>query len=247
LKVTGVNIGLTLKRRGFGMKKVAVFVVVGIFALTLSGCAVNFYKGKPEQEIKIRKLTTQVEELEQAKRMLEDRLAREISDKQVLLEQTSRGLVITMTNDVLFDSGKAKIKSDAHDVLRKIAAVIKEAAPERNVGVEGHTDNVPIKHSGWKSNWELSSARATNVLHYLIDECGMEPQRMSAIGYGEYHPVDTNDTKAGRARNRRVEIIILPKDMTKKSYEEVQGKVSDEARIAEESRQDTETTSASVK
>jgi len=229
------------------MKKVAVFVVVGIFALTLSGCAVNFYKGKPEQEIKIRKLTTQVEELEQAKRMLEDRLAREISDKQVLLEQTSRGLVITMTNDVLFDSGKAKIKSDAHDVLRKIAAVIKEAAPERNVGVEGHTDNVPIKHSGWKSNWELSSARATNVLHYLIDECGMEPQRMSAIGYGEYHPVDTNDTKAGRARNRRVEIIILPKDMTKKSYEEVQGKVSDEARIAEESRQDTETTRASVK
>jgi chemotaxis protein MotB len=229
------------------MKRFAAFVLIGVFALTLSGCAVNFYKGKPEQEIKIRKLTTQVEELEQAKRMLEDRLAREISDKQVLLEQTSRGLVITMTNDVLFDSGKAKIKSDAHDVLRKIAAVIKEAAPERNVGVEGHTDNVPIKHSGWKSNWELSSARATNVLHYLIDECGMEPQRMSAIGYGEYHPVDTNDTKAGRARNRRVEIIILPKDMTKKSYEEVQGKVSDEARIAEESRQDTETTSASVK
>lgn len=225
------------------MKRFALAVLIGIFAITVSGCAVNFYKGKPEQEKKIRQLTTQVEELEQAKRMLEDRLAREIADKQVLLEQTSRGLVITMANDILFDSGKAKLKSNAHDVLRKIASVIKEAAPERNVGVEGHTDSVAIKHSGWKSNWELSAARATNVLHYMIDECGMEPAKMSAIGYGEYHPVDTNDTKAGRAQNRRVEIIILPKEMTKKSYDEVQGRMSDEARIAEESRQTTESSS----
>lgn len=219
------------------MKRFALAVLIGIFALTVSGCAVNFYKGKPEQEMKIKKLTTQVEELEHAKRMLEDRLAREIADKQVLLEQTSRGLVITMANDILFDSGKAKLKSNAHEVLRKIASVIKEAAPERSVGVEGHTDSVPIKHSGWKSNWELSAARATNVLHYMIDECGMEPQKMSAIGYGEYHPVDTNDTRAGRAVNRRVEIIILPKEITKKSYDEVQNRLSDEARMAEESKQ----------
>ena len=226
------------------MKRFAVLTLIGVFALTVSGCAVNFYKGKPEQAMQIKKLTTQVEELEQAKRMLEDRLAREIADKQVLLEQTSRGLVITMANDILFDSGKAKLKRDAHDVLKKIASVIQEAAPDRNVGVEGHTDSVPIKHSGWKSNWELSAARATNVLHYLIDECGMEPQKMSAIGYGEYRPVETNDTKEGRGRNRRVEIIILPKEMTKKSYDEMQGKVSDEARIAEESKQ---TESAPVK
>ena len=224
------------------MKRFVLAIMIGVFAITVSGCAVNFYKGKPEQEIKIKRLTTQVEELEQAKRMLEDRLAREISDKQILLEQTSRGLVITMANDILFDSGKAKLKSNAHDVLRKIASVIKEAAPERNVGVEGHTDSVPIKHSGWKSNWELSAARSTNVLHYLIDECGMEPQKMSAIGYGEYRPIDSNDTKTGRAINRRVEIIIMPKEMTKKSYDEVQGKISDEARVAEESRQ-TESTS----
>ena len=225
------------------MKRFALAVLIGIFAITVSGCAVNFYKGKPEQELKIKRLTTQVEELEQAKRMLEDRLAREIADKQVLLEQTSRGLVITMANDILFDSGKAKLKSNAHDVLKKIASVIREAVPDRGVGVEGHTDSTPIKHSGWKSNWELSAARATNVLHYMIDECGMEPQKMSAIGYGEYHPVDTNDTKAGRAINRRVEIIILPKEVTKKSYDEMQGKLSDEARIAEESRQTTESSS----
>jgi len=219
------------------MKRFVLAVLIGIFATTVSGCAVNFYKGKPEQEIKIKRLTTQIEELERAKSMLENRLAREIADKQVLLEQTSRGLVITMANDILFDSGKAKLKSNAHEVLRKIASVIKEAAPDRDVGVEGHTDSTPIKHSGWKSNWELSAARATNVLHYLIDKCGMEPQKMSAIGYGEYRPVETNDTRAGRAVNRRVEIIILPKEMTKKSYDEVQGRLSDEARIAEESKQ----------
>jgi len=216
------------------MKKLGAMFLAGIFLIALSGCAVNFYKGKPEQERKIQKLTSQVEELEQAKNMLEERLSKEIGDKQVLLELANRGLIITMANDILFDSGKAKLKKDAHSVLKKVAAVIKETVPDRNIGVEGHTDNVPIAHSGWKSNWELSTARATSVVHYLIDECGIKPQRLSAIGYGEYRPVDPNDTKSGRAKNRRVEIIILPKETTKKSYEEVQSKISEEAKQAEE-------------
>lgn len=217
------------------MKRVLVLALAVLFASGVSGCALNFYKGKPEQERKIKQLTNQLEELEQAKRDLENRLAKEISDKQVLLEQTARGLIITMANDILFDSGKAKLKKNAYSVLDKIAQVLNETVPERDIGVEGHTDTVPIKHSGWKSNWELSSARATNVLHYLIGK-GVQPQRLSAIGYGEFKPIDTNDTKAGRARNRRVEIIILPKEITKKSYEETQAKVSEEAKAAEESK-----------
>jgi len=218
------------------MKKLILMLIAGIFAVTTSGCAVNFYKGKPEQERKIKQLTTQLEELEATKRMLEDRLAKEIEDKQILLERTSRGLVITMTNDILFDSGKAKLKKHAKTVLDKIAAVLRETAPDRDIGVEGHTDNIPIKHSGWKSNWELSAARATSVLHYLIDECGIAPQKLSAIGYGEFRPIAGNDAREGRAKNRRVEIIILPKEMTKKSYEEAQSKISEEAKAAEESR-----------
>ncbi len=217
------------------MKRVAVLSLAVIFAISLTGCALNFYKGKPEQERKIKQLTSQVEELEQAKRALEDRLSKEIADKQVLLEQTSRGLVITMANDILFDSGKAKLKRDAYPVLDKIAGVLNDTVPERDIGVEGHTDTIPIKHSGWKSNWELSSARATNVLHYLISK-NIEPKRLSSIGYGEFRPIDTNDTKSGRARNRRVEIIILPKEITKKSYEETQAKVSEEAKAAEKSK-----------
>jgi chemotaxis protein MotB len=218
------------------MKRFMYVFVAAILTVTVSGCAVNFYKGKPEQEKKIRQLTTQLEELEETKRMLEDRLAREISDKQILLERTSRGLVITMTNDVLFDSGKAKLKKHAKEVLNKIADVLKETAPDRDIGVEGHTDNVPIKHSGWKSNWELSASRATSVLHYLIDSCGTEPQKLAAIGYGEFRPIDTNDTREGRSRNRRVEIIILPKEITKQSYEETQSRISEEAKAAEEAK-----------
>ncbi|MDD5428246.1 MAG: OmpA family protein [Candidatus Omnitrophica bacterium] len=217
------------------MKRLAALVLAVIFTTSMTGCALNFYKGKPEQERKIKQLTNQLEELEQAKRTLEDRLAREIADKQILLEQTNRGLVITMANDILFDSGKAKLKKNAYPVLDKIAAVLNEEALGRDIGVEGHTDTVPIKHSGWKSNWELSSARATNVLHYILSK-GVAPHRLSAIGYGEYKPIDTNDTKSGRARNRRVEIIILPKEITKKSYEETQSRLSEEARAAEESK-----------
>lgn len=218
------------------MGKFGITILAVIFAVTASGCAVNFYKGKPGQELKIKQLTSQVEELDQARRMLEDRLVQEIRDKQILLERTSRGLIITMANDILFDSGKAKIKADAYPTLKKIVGVLNETVPDRDIGVEGHTDNIPIKHSGWKSNWELSTTRATSVLHALIDECGVEPRRLSAIGYGEFRTIADNDTKSGRARNRRVEIIILPKDMDKQSYEETQSRISEEAKTAEESR-----------
>ena len=218
------------------MRKLGVLLVAGIFAFSICGCAVNFYSKKQEQERKIKQLTSQVEELEQAMRDLQERLAKEIGDSKILLERTSRGLVITMTNDILFDSGKAKLKSDAKTVLKKIASVLNGTVPDRDIGVEGHTDSVPIKHSGWKSNWELSAARATSVLHYLIDQCGVKPERLSAIGYGEFRPIDTNDTRTGQAKNRRVEIIILSKEMTKRSYEEAQTKLSEEARLAEESK-----------
>ncbi len=218
------------------MKKVGVIFLAMIFVIGISGCALNFYKGKPEQERQIKKLTGEVEELAEAKRMLEDKLAKEIRDKQVLLELAGRGLVITMADEILFDSGKAKLKSDSHSVLNKVSSVIKEKLTNRNIGVEGHTDNTPIKYSGWKSNWELSTARATSVVHYLIDKCGIEPQRLSAVGYGEHRSVDTNDTKEGRSRNRRVEIVILQRETTKKSYEEEQARISKEAKAQEEAR-----------
>ena len=109
----------------------------------------------------------------------------------------------------MFDSGKAELKKEAFPVLDKVAGILKKEVPDKNIGIGGHTDNVPIQYSNWKSNWELSAARATNVLHYL-EEKGVSPRRLSATGYGEYRSVTSNKTSVERAENRRVEIIILP-------------------------------------
>lgn len=179
-------------------------------SITLTGCTFIFQKGRRSDIEKIEELSRQLNELTEAKSRLEEILSAEIKDKQVGLQMMKKGLVITVVGDVLFDSGKAKIRSEAYDILNKIGTVLNENVPGLNVGVEGHTDNQPIKFSGWKSNWELSTARALSVLHYLVDEKGVSPERVSAIGYGEYRPVASNDTQEGRQSNRRVEIVILP-------------------------------------
>jgi chemotaxis protein MotB len=189
------------------LKTALIFLV----SFTLTGCTVIFQKGRRSDVEKIQQLSQQVDELSQAQKTLEERLAQEIQDKQVKLEMAEKGLVITVVGDLLFDSGKAKIRPEAQPVLDKVARVLNENVPDFNVGIEGHTDNVPIKLSGWKTNWELSSARALSVLHYLVNEKGIDPGRLSAIGYGEYRPVTSNDTKSGRQQNRRVEIVIIPK------------------------------------
>jgi len=193
------------------MKKVFLAGVVFLLSFSLAGCTIIFQKGRRSDVEKIQELSGQLDELMQAKRLLEDRLKKEIADKQVRLEMAERGLVITFVADILFDSGKDKIKPGAYNVLDKVARVLSENIPEYNIGIEGHTDNQPIKYSGWKSNWELSTARALSVLHYLVDQKGLTPERVQAIGYGEYRPVASNDTVEGRKLNRRVEIVVLPK------------------------------------
>jgi chemotaxis protein MotB len=183
---------------------------IAFLSLALAGCTFIFQKGRRSDAEKIEKLSRELDELNQTKSLLEDRLAQEIKDKQVKLQMMDKGLVITFLADVLFDSGKAVIKTETYPVLDKVARVLKENVPHLNVGIEGYTDNEPIKYSGWKSNWELSSARALSVLHYMVDEKNVSPKRVSAIGYGEYRPVASNDTDEDRQLNRRVEIVIIP-------------------------------------
>lgn len=198
-------------------------ILILLVALALSGCTFIFQAGRRSDVEKIQELSEQLDELTTAKGLLEQRLAQEIQDKQVKLQMMDKGLVITFVADILFDSGKAKIRQEADSILDKVARVLKENVPNLNVGIEGHTDNQPIQLSGWKSNWELSSARALSVLHYLVDEEGVSPDRLSAIGYGEYRPVASNETKDGRHLNRRVEIVILPQ--ITKVKEETKGQV----------------------
>ena len=197
------------------MRTITGIVLVFFVLSTLTGCTIILQKGRRSDIEKIGELSTEIDRLSQAKAALEDRLKAEIAAKEVSLSMEERGLVLTFVSEVLFDSGKAVIKTGAYQALDKVAQVLLSSAAGMNVGIEGHTDNQPIKFSKWGSNWELSGARALAVLNYLLEK-GVEPTRLSFIGYGEFRPVDSNDTKEGRQKNRRVEVIILPA-MTKKA------------------------------
>ncbi len=192
-------------------KRYFSLVILLIMVLISSGCTVIFQKGRRVDVEKISSLKTELTDLEKAKKELEDRLKNEIDDKQVKVEMLEKGLVVTFVAEVLFDSGKADLREDSLGKLDKVASVLQTTVRDLDVGIEGHTDNDPIKYSGWKSNWELSAHRALGVLHYMIDKAGVDPQRLAAIGHGEYKPVASNDTAEGKQKNRRVEIVILPK------------------------------------
>ncbi|SHO50922.1 chemotaxis protein MotB [Anaerocolumna xylanovorans DSM 12503] len=117
------------------------------------------------------------------------------------------GIVITLSNDILFDSGQAEIKDDMKKNLDVIAKLLKQV--DNKIEIAGHTDNVPINRGVFTSNWQLSVQRAANVVEYLADEYGIAPKRLKASGYGEYDPVASNSTEKGKEKNRRISITIL--------------------------------------
>lgn len=201
------------------MKKsypICTFVTFILFVSFLtSGCTIIFQKGRRVDVEKISRLKGELSEMERAKAELENRLKQEINDSEVNIEMLQKGLVITFVAEVLFDSGKNELRAGSIPKLDKVANVLNTTVKDHDVGIEGHTDNVPIKYSGWKSNWELSSARALSVLHFMIDKHKIDPKRLSATGYGEQKPIASNATKQGQQKNRRVEIVIIPKDLKK--------------------------------
>ena len=132
----------------------------------------------------------------------------EFSDtKNISVIREPRGLLIRLNDTVLFDRGSAIIKDKALNILDKIAVVLK--SEPNSIRIEGHTDNLPIKTDKFPSNWELSTARATNIIKYLAETRQINPSRLSASGYGEYMPISGNKTEIDRAANRRVDIVIL--------------------------------------
>jgi chemotaxis protein MotB len=129
-----------------------------------------------------------------------------------------RELVITLLSDKqLYDSGKADLKPETKKILDEVYRQLKGRANE--VRVEGNTDNVPISNDQFPSNWELSAARATGVARYFVEDDGLAPRRISALGYGEYRPKFLNDTPAHQAANRRVDVVILDTDAATNSQE----------------------------
>lgn len=149
-------------------------------------------------------LPQQIDKSEELYKNLSEKFS---SDTSLSVVKESRGVIIRINDTMLFDEGSAIIKSDAKSTLEKITSELKDI--DNPIIIEGHTDTTPIKNDKFPSNWELSTARATNIIQYLIENKIISPARLSAVGYGEYMPIDVNTTSSGRAKNRRVDIIVL--------------------------------------
>jgi len=150
---------------------------------------------------------TDAQDLEKVASKVNGMLKEKQLESDVSVSIAERGVVISLTNTVVFEPGKADIKPDFRALLIQLGSTIKNV--DNYIRIEGNTDNVPMSSEQFASNWELSVERATQVVRLLIAESGVNPQKISAIGYGEYRPKVPNDTPEHRAQNRRVDIVLL--------------------------------------
>jgi chemotaxis protein MotB len=166
---------------------------------TLKELKTNFAPGAGAKNdvVALGKIRKNVESLVQARKM----------SGKVNTRMEGRGLVISLGEGGFFDSGSDQLKPEGRALLDSLAESL--LAAENQIRVEGHTDNVPIHNERFPSNWELSTARATSIVSYLVGRYGFSPEKLSAAGYGEFRPIAPNDTPEGRARNRRVDIVVL--------------------------------------
>ena len=146
---------------------------------------------------------------------LEKALAPEIKSHVIDVRQKKEGLVVSLREMGFYDSGSAAMRASSMGSIDRLAQVV--VPRSENLRIEGHTDNVPIHNSHFASNWELSTARATELVRLFILRYHVEPNRLSAAGFAEYHPVDDNSNQDGRAHNRRVDIVILNPALQEKS------------------------------
>lgn len=162
------------------------------------------------EDVKRRELSEEIlkerRQLSQVSNQFEQVLAPFIDDKLIAVKKNDYWIELEMNTELLFLSGEAELSKKAIPVLKKIAELIN---PLPNmVNIEGHTDNVPIENIKFRSNWDLSSARATSVVHEFVKD-SVNPLRLSAIGYGEFHPIGDNKTEEGRFKNRRVVLVLM--------------------------------------
>jgi chemotaxis protein MotB len=148
-------------------------------------------------------------DLEYIRKDLRKRLSGQIAQGTVSIQLGRDGLVISLREAGFFDSGSAIPRIETSSTLHQVSDSL--AGFRYDVRVEGHTDNIPIHNSEFDSNWELSSARATHIARMLLTMRVMSPEQISAAGYAEYHPIASNDTAEGRAANRRVDLVVMPR------------------------------------
>jgi chemotaxis protein MotB len=149
------------------------------------------------------------DDLEHLGRELQQTLSNQVATHTVSIQMGRDGLVISLREAGFFDSGSASPKPQALDTLRQIAASLSRTPYD--LRIEGHTDNIPIHNPQFDSNWELSTARATSIARIMLALKAIPPERLSAAGYAEFHPVAPNDTAEGRSQNRRVDLVVQPR------------------------------------
>ncbi|WNC15723.1 flagellar motor protein MotB [Brevibacillus brevis] len=163
---------------------------------------------KTEAEKKLEEaVRKETEDLKKLQTQLEGYIQQNKLQDKLQTKLTEEGLLITILDNALFDSGKADLKPEARKLAAEMASML--VPHPKKVTVTGHTDNVPIHRSEFPSNWDLSAKRAVNFLKVLLENPNLDPTKFSATGMGEYHPVASNDSAEGRAKNRRVEVAIL--------------------------------------
>lgn len=166
-------------------------------------------KATEDQLDELRRARAQAEQRSDLYRSLMNKLRGMIDAKTLAVEIRKGKMLVKLGDQVLFDPGKADLKPTGETALRQVAAALREI-PDRDFLVAGHTDNLPIKSSPYKSNWELSTARAVTVVRFLQQE-GVDPSHLAAAGYSEFDRLVDNDTPDHRAQNRRIEIVVMPK------------------------------------
>ena len=227
--------------------------VCGAVSVSLTGCVAfrtNHVVPKAQDKV-IRGLETEVQQLNREletvqqqkarelqrlkniERQLLKKLQEEIGSQQATVSMNDRGLVIQFLSQVFFSSGKSTMTKEGQSSLEKIVNVMRKV--DREVRIEGHTDNEPIKRTKYlyASNWELSAARALTVLDYFMAK-GLDPKRFSVAGYGEHRAVVSNSTKEGRRKNRRVEIVVIPKSFVEKEVKAAKKTVQPEPPVQAE-------------
>ncbi len=210
-------------------KTIALLICLVLFAL-LPGCA-NWEEKYKLLEVENANLKGQLELARSEKGQLADRISQDqmtIEELQRQIEERARTpadatgfgtgydvafdpskgtITVTLKNEILFDSGKATLKKATSTELDHIRSVLRDKYPGKQIDVAGHTDTDPIKKSKWKDNWELSAQRALSVLRYLVKR-GISEKEIQAVGCGQSQPVASNSTASGKAKNRRVEIVV---------------------------------------
>ncbi len=177
----------------------------------------NLVKASRDLNLKLKKEKTVVKEktkvisdLEDTKKKIEEGLKQQIANQQIKIEEIEGKLKLTFIDKILFNSGSTRINEKGKEILLSFAESIQEDR-NHNILVEGHTDNVGVGQalkSKFPSNWELSTSRSSTVVRFLQEKGGIEPERLSAIGYSYFKPVASNDDEEGRSQNRRIEIIL---------------------------------------